>query len=635
MQIRTGIDVNQELAYVETIIEELGGLPLALEQAAAHIKSLKRFGCSFKEYLKKFKNQRLKFLKVSQRSKSRLAVQTTSELNFEYVKQHSDESGIGNAAVTFMFISAFLFADDIPQALTNVGSPENITDENLCDIFNDDIGPKQIMEILTKFSLFQQRYSDSVSVHRLVQEIVREKVTGYGNQKDTLRNAARMIHFALSHCKSPGGVLKSDSIERGSLRMWNRLALHANVLKSYILNFSKLNVDDMYICFNLETAYLLQTSAIYHSLFQRQDEALAAQDQMLSILATIEVPDKDCRELTLVKIPLLSDQKLLIENATSAVIKDERQPEQGHESMIDVDVEGLRIKGNKEFKERHYSHAIQYYTEIVQSTSKSQLNAKVLSNRSLAYLRTMDYKKALKDADDCIQIDPTNWKAYCWKAYSIANLIRLGQIEHTWKSVGLAAAYVAGYYNKDCLMEFKMRVEYPVVRYKIISNENELNNEVSYLMNMSFTTLLLKKGVYTLSGLQETGVTKSVQIIGIEDSVKINANIGLLQLPHESMFAADDYKIPSCVSVHFENVLFVESSERVCVGPNVVATFLRCTFRNGQKACENFPNCDGKEGCRNERKEDCAKHFKIQQQDVCVSGYGGSPGVVALNGGKV
>ncbi|WAR07802.1 HSOP1-like protein [Mya arenaria] len=634
MQIRTGLDVKNECAYVESIIEELGGLPLALEQAAAHIKSLKRFGGTFKQYLEKFKKQRLKFLKVSQRSKARLAVQTTWELNFEYVKQHSDEMGVGNAAVALMYISAFWFADDIPQALINVGSPANITDENLCDILSDDIGPKQIMEILTRFSLFQQKNSDSVSVHRLVQEIVREKVTDTMNQKDILRNAARMIHFALSHCKSPGDVLKSDSIERGSLRMWNRLAIHANVLKTYIINFSKSNADEMDVCFNLETAYLMQTSAIYHSLLQRQDEALAAQDQMLTILTTIEVTDKDCRELTLVKIPLLSDQKLLIENATSAVITDERQPEQGHESMIDVDVEGLRMKGNAAFREKRYQNAIQYYTEIVKSTSNTQLDAKVYSERSLAYLRNKDFQNALRDADECIQIDPTNWKAYCWKAYSIANLIRLGQLEHNWESVGLAAASVARYYNKDCLMEFKMRIEYPVVSYKVIANKNELNKQVSSLMNMSFTTLLLKKGVYNLTGLLETGITKSVQIIGIEDSVEINEGLVPLVFPRFGMFTVD-YRIPCCVSVHIENVTFVENSGQVFVDKNVVATFLRCTFSNGQKACENYPKCDGNEGCRNERKGDCAKHFKLEEGENFSSGAVGYPGVVARNGGQV
>ncbi|WAR07912.1 STIP1-like protein [Mya arenaria] len=531
--------------------------------------------------------------------------------------------GVGNAAVALMYISAFWFADDIPQALINVGSPANITDEHLCDILSDDIGPKQIMEILT-----------SVSVHRLVPEIVREKVTNTMNQKDILRNAARMIHFALSHCKSPGDVLKSDSIERGSLRMWNRLAIHANVLKTYIINFSKSNADEMDVCFNLETAYLMQTSAIYHSLLQRQDEALAAQDQMLTILTTIQVTEKDCRQLTLVKIPLLSDQKLLIENATSAVITDERQPEQGNESLIDVDVEGLRIKGNEAFNDKRYQNAIQYYTEIVKSTSNTQLDAKVLSNRSLAYLRNMDFQNALRDADECIQIDPTNWKAYCWKAYSIANLIELGQLEHNWESVGLAAASVAGYYNKDCLLEFKMRIEYPVVRYKVIANKNELNKEVSSSMNMSFTTLLLKKGVYNLTGLLETGITKSVQIIGIEDSVEINESVAPLVMSRFGMYTID-YKIPSCVSVHIENVTFVENSGQVFVDKNVVATFLRCTFRNGSKACENFPKCDGKEGCRNVRKEECEKHFKILERENFSSGAVGYPGVVAKNGGKV
>jgi hypothetical protein len=39
----------------------LGGLPLALEQAAAHIKSIKR---SFGDYVKRFQKKRLKLLKT-------------------------------------------------------------------------------------------------------------------------------------------------------------------------------------------------------------------------------------------------------------------------------------------------------------------------------------------------------------------------------------------------------------------------------------------------------------------------------------------------------------------------------------------------------------------------------------------
>jgi hypothetical protein len=54
---------------------ELGGLRLALEQAAAHIKSIK---CSFEDYIKRFQKKRLKLLKTATQSaaicKDRLTV---------------------------------------------------------------------------------------------------------------------------------------------------------------------------------------------------------------------------------------------------------------------------------------------------------------------------------------------------------------------------------------------------------------------------------------------------------------------------------------------------------------------------------------------------------------------------------
>jgi hypothetical protein len=44
MKTRTGFVKDEDHANIVLLVEELGGLPLALEQAAAHIKSIK---CSF------------------------------------------------------------------------------------------------------------------------------------------------------------------------------------------------------------------------------------------------------------------------------------------------------------------------------------------------------------------------------------------------------------------------------------------------------------------------------------------------------------------------------------------------------------------------------------------------------------
>jgi hypothetical protein len=58
----------------------------------------------------------------------------------------------------------------------------------------DEVGLKQVIEILTRFSLFQSTRGDSLSVHRLVQEVVRDSI----NNEDKhiiLLNAMRMDPF--------------------------------------------------------------------------------------------------------------------------------------------------------------------------------------------------------------------------------------------------------------------------------------------------------------------------------------------------------------------------------------------------------------------------------------------------------
>jgi hypothetical protein len=88
MKMRTGFVKDEEDANTVLLVDELGGLPLALEQAAAHIKSIK---CSFEDYIKRFQKKRLKLLKTATQSAAissdRLTVRTTWQLNIDYICQ--------------------------------------------------------------------------------------------------------------------------------------------------------------------------------------------------------------------------------------------------------------------------------------------------------------------------------------------------------------------------------------------------------------------------------------------------------------------------------------------------------------------------------------------------------------------
>jgi hypothetical protein len=88
----------------EKLVQQLGGLPLALEQAGAYIKSLP---CTISQYIEHYDSQRLRLLNRQKAtsvsvydSPERLAVRTTWHLNFEHIKQTVDD---GKAASRFLY----------------------------------------------------------------------------------------------------------------------------------------------------------------------------------------------------------------------------------------------------------------------------------------------------------------------------------------------------------------------------------------------------------------------------------------------------------------------------------------------------------------------------------------------------
>ena len=203
---RTEQLVNDE--HLKYLVEELHGLPLAMEQAASYIKIL---GCSFKEYLARFQKKRLKLYQRPIKttydvSKERLTVRTTWHLNFDYICKESKDEGLGNSVPFVMNVAAFFFGDDIPEELFNTGEPE-IDNDDLKDAMEDPAGVKQEIAILTRFSLFQSCRGGSLQVHRLVQEVIRDNITDVKDKFDVLQGAIKMLNSALKSTKSPKDVL--------------------------------------------------------------------------------------------------------------------------------------------------------------------------------------------------------------------------------------------------------------------------------------------------------------------------------------------------------------------------------------------------------------------------------------------
>ncbi|CAC5416517.1 unnamed protein product [Mytilus coruscus] len=581
---------NKEDKTIISLVEELGGLPLALEQAAAYIKSIK---CSFADYFNRFEKKRIELLKTAPSrkkiSKERLAVAITWELSIEYISRESESEGLGSAAIIVMQIASVLFADDIPKDIFNIGHPV-VEDKELIKALDDDVGCRQIIEILTRLSLFQFLKNKSLSVHRLVQEVIRNNMNN-DRRHCILQHALRMVKKAIDSCVTPTHVLQLDNTKvtkRGSLFKWSKLAVNANTLKLHLSHLVKDDELSHNICLNEQMLKILQTTALYHSINQRQALALTDQEQMFKIISMLSFDTNYYHELTNIKIPLLQkDREMILECLASVIHKDSEEIIDTSSSVVPYNSETLREMGNEAFKEQRYHDAIQCYTEGIRSCSTDNIDSRLYSNRSLAYIRIKDYEHALSDASTCIDIAPDNWKGYCWKAYSVSGLIETGLLSSNMEAVGLASACIAAYKNKLCLGKYKMKICYPIINYKMIERPERLCQEIMLLTDRPFTTIMLRQGRYTIR--EPLATTKSIQVIGVEEGIEIDTgkNFNICQLPKN--FLTVDIEPENTIHAHFENIKFLQGGCQITVSNNSVATFYKCKFSNGQKGCEYFP----------------------------------------------
>ena len=416
--------------------------------------------------------------------------------------------------------------------------------------------------------------------------------------------------------------------------MWSKVATNAVVLKGHLVTLANEIKRKNSFFFNVEAIKVLQATAVFHSLHQRQDKALADQEQMISIITTVDLSETEYEELTAIKIPLLQQDRLIIQNSIASVTTDENDTDDQQISHVPMEPEVLKSKGNEAFQKCKFHDALQYYTEGIRACSEGDIVYKLLSNRSQLYIRIGEYEKALVDANKCIKLASDHWKAYRSKAYAIAGLIDNGSLPSTMESVGLASASIATYKDKTCLLKFKMKITYPVINYKIVEKPESLGDEIMSLTDRPFITLMLRKGRYMFNKTVIT--TKSVQLIGIEDGVEINTGIEFFVCRPPKQILAVDIDIEQTIHVHFENIFFVSEGHQIQIRSNSIATFHHCKFSNGKKGCDEFPKCKGYKGCINPPK---CKLFVKKAESSSMGNFGtgeiGYPGIAASSGGIV
>lgn len=155
-------------ACAEELVELMGGLPLALDQAGAYIEET---GCSLVDYIQRYKQRRGYLLnrRGSLASDHPQSVSTTFQLAMERVQRAQP------TAATLLRICAFLHADAIPEELFVEGAAH--LGPELASLATDPSQFDQAIAVLRGLSLVQRHPErGTLSLHRLVQVVLRDEM---------------------------------------------------------------------------------------------------------------------------------------------------------------------------------------------------------------------------------------------------------------------------------------------------------------------------------------------------------------------------------------------------------------------------------------------------------------------------
>ena len=586
LRLRTGRTDEGEDNDLRQLIRELGGLPLALDQAGAYIRNVKQ---SIKEYVKKYKKQKVRLLKkkkarnfVENTSSERLAVHTTWMLNFVHISRISVEMELGEAPTLFMQVSAFYGPDDIPYELINEGLLEEgsfVEDNGMWD-------EAEIVSLLTKFSLFQRYGTDSFSVHRLVQEVIRSELEKEQTQFNVLSRAVRVLHHALKNTRSPAEVCESFvedavfSVENPpSLQLWAKLASHATYLQEHLSNFSvKHKAVAHTLLYKEETVRVFNEAGIFLSVSQEKVKAQEVQKLKLEFLVNLTKSTEDYSAQLpsyFIDIPLKNRDCKLISHCMRQPALD-GDPEDEADSVKkerEGKVDELRGQGNFAVKNERYEEAINLYSSAIGLTSHDH---RLFANRALCYLKLGQPQQALDDCEKCLLLCPRYSKALQRKAWALQKLVENGSSHlegQKLAALALAIQNDPSLGNEKGFWEKFPRVKAP---FRVIDNETQL----TFALMTAQGTLLLKEGVYNLKRFV---IFTDFQIVG---------------LGKEVVLSCTECCLISSAKCYFENIVFPKGSIGLaCKGKESAIHLKHCQISGGSTSCEDFPECNGGEGC--------------------------------------
>jgi tetratricopeptide (TPR) repeat protein len=209
-----------DIAIAGEISKELGGLPLALDQAGAYLEET---GCSLSQYLQFYRTRRAVLLQRRGRlmTDHPEPVATTWSLSFEQVEQQSP------AAADLLRLCAFLHPDAIPEEIITNGAA--YLGPHLSPVAEDPLVLDEAMTALGAYSLIRRDVRDSMlSIHQLVQAVLRDSMNETV-QDDWTQRVVRAVYAAFpvvdfttwSQCERclPHALVCAELIEQRNLTL--------------------------------------------------------------------------------------------------------------------------------------------------------------------------------------------------------------------------------------------------------------------------------------------------------------------------------------------------------------------------------------------------------------------------------
>ena len=612
---RSGVsDATGQEQALEELVCELGCLPLALEQAGTHIKALQ---CSVSSYLEEFKIQRLKLLSQQPakpsweyESQTRLAVHTTWLLNFDYVRK----SPHGEVTSSFVQAAAFLAPSEIQLELIN---SRLLPTDDPSQIFNLPLIKNHIIETLTKFSLFQRKSSKALGLHRLVQEVIRNRMTAQETASSLLR-AVQILHQSFRDCASPDRILEdvaaslqeqpSASVANPSLfYFWSKLTSHASEIQQHLktlLDQQNIERENKIAVLTRETSRVVYENAIHLSVHGHQEDAKESERFAFQILDScpsdgVFLAPEDFRKLFPHTLPLPQTLQKTILYSCRPPIENEKSASNQGGQVQSAAIDDIRSQGNAFFKEGCFTQAIEMYTKALEATEKAkQSDPRLLSNRATAHLKLGNFKECLQDAEEYIKLMPACWKGYTRKALALSKLgMRLP---------ALCSAAIAYYHDTDSCRRYEafrnvfkdLDGKWEAVnssealKHSLLRNKSERSRKTVLLLTNTQYKLADAAEIDSASNLLRTGgssVITETTITTLSNGSNITINCGIPILGNNcyfeniAFFAKDTIFVPPVGNVEFHKCTFENSVSDQPVMKICGATrFFECTVRDSK-----------------------------------------------------